>query len=159
MLYLVNKIFEPGEKYLQKNGTEFEYNSIKYESEIAIESSMKDLKVRTLETGLVGADCFLCTTKSHEWKDSNKINKTDYFAISRTAEKTIELYSRMVNKDGEIVRKKNDYDNRQGLTSKPLSTSDQHYITITHQCIKRYSMVFENYISSTCRSFIMVRTW
>ena len=124
LLYLVNKVFEPGEKYLQKNGTEFEYNNIKYELKIAIESSMKDLKVRTLETGLGGDDCLLCTKKSHEWKDSNKINKTDYFSMSRTAEKTIELYSRMVNKDGEIVRKNNDYDNRQGLTSKPLSTSD-----------------------------------
>ncbi|CAF0796555.1 unnamed protein product [Didymodactylos carnosus] len=135
LLYLVNKVFEPAEKYLQKNGMEFEYNSIKYELNIAIESSMKDLKVRTLETGLGGAGCLLCATKSHEWKDSNKINKIDYFAISRTAEKTMKLYSRMLNGDDEIVRKKNDYDNRQGLTSKPLSISDQHYIIITHQYI------------------------
>ena len=102
--------------------------------------------MRTLETGLGGADCLLSTTKSHEWIDSNKINKTDYFAISRTAEKTIELYSRMVNKDGEIVRKKNDYDNRQGLTSKSLLTSDQHYITITHQYITGTQWFLKLYI-------------
>ena len=56
LLYLVNKVFEPGEKYLKKNGTEFEYNNIKYELKIAIENSKKDLKVCTLETGLGGAD-------------------------------------------------------------------------------------------------------
>ena len=41
----------------------------------------------------------------------------------------------MLNEYGEITRSKNDYDVPQGLTSKPLSEDNQHFMTITHQYI------------------------
>ncbi|CAF1561680.1 unnamed protein product [Didymodactylos carnosus] len=36
---------------------------------------------------------------------------------------------------GDIKKSRNDYNTRKGLTSKPLSDGEQHFITITHQYI------------------------
>ncbi|CAF4507988.1 unnamed protein product, partial [Didymodactylos carnosus] len=100
LLYFVNGAFEPEEKRLQEEGTTFDYNNTKYDLKITIETSMKDLKVRTIESGLGGADCLLCTTRSNEWKDVDKIKKPYFFAVNRTAEKTLDLYNQMIKDDG-----------------------------------------------------------
>ena len=87
------------------------------------------------ESGLGGADCLMCHTRQADWKDIKKINEDDAFQITRTAEKTMDLYKEMIEEKGQIVRKKNDYEVRAGLTTEPLSNSDHHYITLTRQYI------------------------
>ncbi|CAF1445777.1 unnamed protein product [Didymodactylos carnosus] len=135
LLRFVNEKFEHHEKNLEENGLTFQYKNDTYNVKIKIEASMKDMKVRMAESGLEGAECLMCSTKQEDWKDTKKISDPDFFNINRTAEKTLELYYQFVDDDGNILKRKNDYDTRTGLTSEPLSINDQHFITITHQYI------------------------
>ncbi|CAF1096979.1 unnamed protein product [Didymodactylos carnosus] len=135
LIRFVNETFEPQEQALRENGLSFEHNGQKYNISIIIEDSMKDMKVRMVESGLGGADCLMCHTRQADWKDVKKINEENAFQITRTAEKTVQLYKEMIEEKGEIVRRKNDYEVRAGLTTEPLSSSDHHYITLTHQYI------------------------
>ena len=100
---------------------------------IKIYDSMKDLKFKKNISGLGGADCILCITKQKDWSNREKVENG--FPIERSAESTIQLYEKLVNKDGEIPRKTGDFETRQGMTSKPITTSDQMSITITHSYI------------------------
>ena len=104
---------------------------------------MKDMKIRIAESGLGGAQCLMCDTKQEDWKNSKKILDCNFFKINRTAEKTITLYNQLVDGDGNILKRKNDYDSRTDLTSKPLSSNDQHFITITHQYINGTSWILK----------------
>ena len=104
---------------------------------------MKDMKIRIAESGLEGAQCLICDTKQEDWKNSKKILDYNFLKINRTAEKTITLYNQLVDSDGNILKRKNDYDTRTGLTSKPLSSNDQHFITITHQYIDGTSWILK----------------
>ncbi|CAF1427527.1 unnamed protein product, partial [Didymodactylos carnosus] len=78
-------------------------------TDVVIENSMKDLKVRTMESGLGGADCLLCTSRRADWKDVSKIEDPDYFAINHTAEKTLDTYKTLLRADGELEKTTGDY--------------------------------------------------
>ena len=45
----------------------------------------------------------------------------------------------MIKDEGEIVRRKDDYETRMGLTSVPLSECDHAFITVTHQYLNATS--------------------
>ncbi|CAF0849900.1 unnamed protein product, partial [Didymodactylos carnosus] len=135
LLRFVNDTFEPQERRSREEGIKFVHDNETYEVEVHIEASMKDLKVRMMESGLGGADCLMCTTRQSDWKDVEKLNDDNYFNITRTSEKTLEIYNKMIEEEGEIVKKKNDYETRTGLTSESLSECDHSYITVTHQYI------------------------
>ena len=48
----------------------------------------------------------------------------------------MELYEKLIFEgDGEIIKKPKDYEQRKGLTNEPLTSSDQHSITILHSYI------------------------
>ena len=143
LLRFVNETYEYQEKSLEQNGLTFQYKNETYNVKITIEASMKDMKVRMAESGLGGAQCLMCSTKQEDWKDPNKISYSDFFHINRTAEKTLALYNQLVDNDGNILKRKNDYDIRTGLTSKPVSINDQHFITITHQYINGTSWILK----------------
>ena len=55
--------------------------------------------------------------------------------INRSAEDTLTLYRKLVGEDGVINAKGGDFKTRQGLTQRPLTTSDQASITVTHSYI------------------------
>ncbi|CAF1103757.1 unnamed protein product [Didymodactylos carnosus] len=135
LIRFVNETFEPQEQMLRENGLSFDHNGQTYKVFIVIEDSMKDMKVRMVESGLGGADCLICYTRQTEWKDVKKLNEENAFLITRTAEKTMNLYNEMIEESGEIKKRKNDYETRAGLTSEPLSTSDHHFLTLIHQYI------------------------
>ncbi|CAF1088600.1 unnamed protein product [Didymodactylos carnosus] len=133
LLSFVNTTFEPEENQLQKDGIQFEYDGVKYNVLVEIHRSMKDFKIRQLESGLHGSHCLLCYSTPSGWKDIHKIESG--FPIERTASDTIELYNEMPDEYGDVERRRNDYATRKGLTSKPLSQDDHHYITIIHKYI------------------------
>ncbi|CAF3770943.1 unnamed protein product [Rotaria sp. Silwood1] len=135
LLRFVNETYEHQEKSLEQNGLTFQYKNETYNVKINIEASMKDMKVRMAETGLEGAQWLMCSTKQEDWKDLKKISDSNFFHINRTAEKIFALYNQLVDNDGNILKRRNDYDTSTGLTSKPVSINNQHFITITHQYI------------------------
>ena len=63
------------------------------------------------------------------------------------------MYNQLVDSDGNILKRKNDYDTRTGLTLKPLSSNDQHFITIIHQHINGTSWILK--IMSHMRAHIL----
>ena len=133
LLSFVNTTFEPEENQLHKDGVQFEYEGVKYKVLVEIRRSMKDFKIRQVESRLHGVHCLLCYSPSPEWKDIHKIESG--FPIERTASGTIELYKEILDEYGEVKRRVNDYETRKGFASKPLSENDHHDITITHQYI------------------------
>ncbi|CAF1232610.1 unnamed protein product [Didymodactylos carnosus] len=62
LIRFINETFEVQEQDLRENKIEFVHGDKKYEISVAIEDSMKDLKVRTMESGLGGAYCLMCET-------------------------------------------------------------------------------------------------
>ena len=67
--------------------------------------------------------------------DREKVAKG--FPIDRSAEDTLTLYNQLVDEDGPIKTNDGDFVSCQGLTQKPLTTSDETNITVTHLYIKR----------------------
>ena len=61
----------------------------------------------------------MCSTKQEDWKDLKKISDPVFFNINRTAEKPLTFYGQLADNDGNIVKRKNDYNVRTGLTSEP----------------------------------------
>lgn len=104
-----------------------------YNVKIIIHDTMKDLKFKRAISGLGGADCILCKTKTDDWTKLEKCKEG--FPINRTAEDTLSLYMNLVDEDGNISTKSGDFETRQVITQKPLTTSSQSNITITHSYI------------------------
>ena len=135
LIRFVNETFEPQEQKLRDKILKVKHRERKYKISGTIEDSMKDLKVRTIESGIGGAECLMCETQQGDWKNVDKIRESDAFQITRSAEKTMQLYKEMTEDTGEIKIAKDDYEIRGGLTSEPISGSNQHYLTLTHQYI------------------------
>ena len=57
------------------------------------------------------------------------------FEISQSAQENTQLYIALANENGEDSHQVGDFSTRKGLTQRPLTTSDQRSITITHQLI------------------------
>ena len=110
---------------------------ISYDVMHGIKDTMKDLKYKKSICGLQGADCILCKHKKADWMKEDRIREG--FNITRTAEETMKLFIRLISNNDDddltVPRAKNDYDEREGLTQPPLTTSDQHSICITHAYI------------------------
>ena len=100
---------------------------------VTIYDTMKDLKFKKHISGLGGADCILCKTKQADWTNREKV--LEGFPINRSAKDTLKLYNELVEEDGTIKTKKDDFETREGLTQQPQTTSDQTSITVTHSYI------------------------
>ena len=94
---------------------------------------MKHLKFKKVISGQGGADCLLCSFKQETWMDKHQIEEG--FPITTTADLISSLYDQLSTPDGEITKCKDDYDSRRGLTQKPITSSDQWSICVTHSYI------------------------
>ena len=85
--------------------------------------SMADGKMVTTLLQLGGAYCTMCT-KSQAQCHSREIIE-EGFVIDRSVESLNDLALSLTDEDtGEVVRKRGDYDVRQGVIDKPISKSD-----------------------------------
>jgi len=100
---------------------------------MGIADTMKDLKFKKHISGLGGADCILCISRTEDWTNVDNIIRG--FPIQRNAKDTLTLYHDLVGADGNIPRNRNDFEIRKGLTQKPLTRSDQRSICITDSYI------------------------
>ena len=57
------------------------------------------------------------------------------FPITRSANSCMELFEMLIFEGDAMIRNQNDYELKKGLTNEPLTTSDQHSITILHSYI------------------------
>ena len=133
LLSLVIPTTDEARKELSAEGVCASVGDKGWDVKVVIHDSMKDLKFKKLISGLGGADCILCKTQRKDWTDREKV--ANGFPIERSAEDTFALYEELVDEDGDIKTKSGDFETRTGLTEKPLTTSDQTSITITHSYI------------------------
>ena len=134
LLKLVIPFTDKARDTLNDEGMRFNFEGNDIVVSVSIIDSMKDLKFKKMIIGLGGADCILCYNKRGEWTDKDQITKG--FPIQRNSKDTFELYQELTSGESlELERKSGDFDTRKGLTKKPLTTSSQMSITVTHSYI------------------------
>ena len=120
-------------KKLNDNGLKIIFENTEINCKCVIKDTMKDIKYKKVISGLGGADCLLCKSKAKDWTDPEKVKQE--FKIDRTAEDTRAIFLSVIDENGEINIKPDDFGIRSGVTQEPISNSDQHCITITHSYI------------------------
>lgn len=100
---------------------------------VEIMDTMKDMKLKRSISGLGGAPCILCKTRVEDWSNPEYIKEG--FSIDRNADDTIQLFQELVDENGQVPTRPNDFQERQGLTKKPITISSQKSICITHSYI------------------------
>ena len=118
---------------LNKEGMVIDFTGSAIDMKFTIKDTMKDLKLKRHLSGLKGAQCILCHTKQTDWTSTEKV--LNGFPITHTAEEAMRIYTELSNEDGIVQRTPGDFEVRKGCTAKPITTSDQHSICITHSYI------------------------
>ena len=113
--------------------TSFRTPGVSYHVEHKIYDTMKYMKLKKTNSGLGGADCLLCKFKQSSWMDEEQIILG--FPISTTADLVLALYHQLMTPEGDILKEKDDYEIRRGLTQQPITSSDQWSICVTHSYI------------------------
>ena len=83
---------------------------------VNVASYMMDIKAANLYLGLGGAYCDLCDHSRADCHDPEVVRAG--FEITRTVEDLHSLFEKVANDDGVVVKHRNDYDTRKGLTNK-----------------------------------------
>ena len=105
------------------------FSDMSYDVAHTIIDSMKDLKMKKVASGAGGAPCLLCDSKKADWMDKEAVESG--FPITRTAEAADQKWQQIV-KDKEAGIKTKD---TKGITQKPITTSNQEHICVTHSLI------------------------
>ena len=99
-----------------------------------------------------GAKCILCHTKQADWTCTENVHNG--FPITHTVEETMQIYTELSDENGIVKRSRGDFEIRKGCTAKPLTTSDQHSICITHSYINGTTwflkLLYRCYADYTC---------
>ena len=133
LLEEVIKTTDQAREHLNNESIMLDLYSIKVDIYFFIQDTMKDLKFKRTISGLKGAKCILCNTKAEDWTSIERV--MDGFPITHSAEESLQIYYDLVDDDGNIPRTRDDFHIRKGLTAKPITSSDQHSVTITHAYI------------------------
>ena len=109
-------------------------NAQVFDVSFKIYDTMKDLKLKKIHSGKGGAHCLLCTYLQTHWMDIDCIIAG--FNITSSAKDSLEIWNNMLkDADGNYIPEKNDHATRQGITKRPITSSDQHSICILHSYI------------------------
>jgi hypothetical protein len=86
-----------------------------------VDMTLVDGSAIKVASGLGGAPCVLCISPDKDLHDIKKVK--DGFELDRDQEDTVAIATRLFDEDlGEIIRKRGDYEQRQGVTQVPLTT-------------------------------------
>ena len=96
---------------------------------------MMDRKASNLLLGLGGAYFDLCHFSKEDFMDIKQIEEG--FEITRDIASMHGIFEDLGQKDG-TVRKKNDYDTRAGLTTKPIATTDVLSGQVLHALLQTF---------------------
>ena len=95
---------------------------------------MMDMKAAHLYFGIGGAYCDLCHTSANLAHDPKRVEEG--FEITRSVEELHSLFEELVQDDGSIQKKSRDYDQRAGLTSKPVPTNETKSVQVLHALLR-----------------------
>ena len=137
---------------LNSEGMVIDFAGSAVDMKFNIKDTMKDLKMKRNLSGLKGAKCILCHTKQADWTCTEKVHNG--FPITHTVEETMQIYTELSDENGIVKRSPGDFEIRKGCTAKPLTTSDQHSICITHSYINGTTwflkLLYRCYSDYTC---------
>ena len=125
-------IFNEDIAFLREVGFDIEGKNIKTE----IQSYLFDRKAADLYLGLGGAYCDLCTFSKDQCIDVDLI--TAGFNINREIETLHEIFTDLEQEDGTVLKRRNDYDVRQGVTHKPIATNSVKSSQVLHALLRTF---------------------
>ena len=103
---------------------------------VNVASHMMDMKAANLYLGLGGAYCDLCDHSRADCHDPQVVRAG--FEITRTVEDLHSLFEKVANDDGVVVKHRNDYDTRKGLTNKPIPNHEVISVQVLHALLRTF---------------------
>ena len=103
---------------------------------VTIVANSLDRKAANLYLGLGGAYCDLCTVSKEESVKADKIEGG--FFIDRNITDMKKIYDELVEEDGKIKKKVNDYSTRAGQTNKPIADVDVRSVQVLHGLLRGF---------------------
>ena len=126
-----------------------------YHVDVEIQSYMMDMKAAHLYLGTGGAYCDLCSLSKEQSLDLNQIDAG--FFIDRSIESVLNIFEDLVQDDGTVLKQRNDYDRRSGVTTKPIP-SKSHDVKST-QVLHALLRTFDHYMKCAVHVKAAVFTW
>ena len=103
---------------------------------VNVASYMMDIKAANLYLGLGGAYCDLCDHSRADCHDPEVVRAG--FEITRTVEDLYSLFEKVANDDGVVVKHRNDYDTRKGLTNKPIPNHEVISVQVLYALLRTF---------------------
>lgn len=103
---------------------------------VNVASHMMDLKAANLYLSLLGAFCDLCDHSREDCHNPDLVRQG--FEITRTVSNLHSIFEDIVDQDGEIVKHRNDYDSRKGLTAKPIANHEVVSVQVLHALLRTF---------------------
>ena len=97
---------------------------------------MFDRKAADQYLGLGGAYCDLCTSSKDQCMNVDVIAAGFY--INREVETIQQIFDDLQHGDGTLLKHKNDYDIRQGVTNKPIATNSVKSSEVLHALLRSF---------------------
>ena len=88
---------------------------------VKVVAASLDRKASNIYYGLGGGYCDLCSISKKDCTDPKVI--TEGFKIDRNVDNLHSIYEKLVNEAGEVQKRPDDYEGRQGVTTKPIATT------------------------------------
>ena len=78
----------------------------------------------------------ICDLSKEDCMDTEQIEKG--FQITRDIEGLHAIFSDLVQEDGSVLKMRNDYDTRAGLTTKPIATNNVLSVQVLHALLQTF---------------------
>ena len=95
-----------------------------------------DMKAAHLYLSLGGCYCYLCTFSKDQCAVPEFVRTG--FEITREVTDLHTIFNDLADEDGNVVKKRNDYDIRQGLTNKPIPTNPVYSLQVLHSLLRGF---------------------
>ena len=149
-LEILNKEIEE-----MKNGFSVETDKGLINAKAIIVAYMMDLKATHLFLGVGGAYCDLCFYSKEECFSKEIVNQG--FFITRDVQSMHNIFNDLVQEDGSILKKTQDYHVRFGQTTKPIAIASCD--VNTYQILHALLRLFDIFMNTTVHCKARVFTW
>ena len=134
------KVFNNPIETLNKIG--FRLPDLKANVKIEISNYMMDRKAANIYLGVYCAYCDLCSL-SHDTCHNVDIVKQG-ININTRIETLYQIFEDLVQEDGTVLKQKEDYPVRRGVTSQPIATNQAFSVQILHALLRTFDHFMKN---------------
>ena len=127
-------LFNGDIKDMKEEGISVTHNVQVLNVKVSIVAHSLDRKASNIYQGIHGAYCDLCDLSKEQCASINTVEQG--FVINRKIEDMQQFFLDLVQEDGSIKKKANDYNVRHGQTSKPIATTDVRSVQVLHALLR-----------------------